>query len=203
MPTARLIDINTAAITYRTKVLMALDKRLYKNCIGGIKTLNSELPPDDGEFVYRIIFDTEEYNKIVNSSFKIECPKCEVENEYDAVQFIEMNVPVQESLYSFEKKMKVWTCLKCQTLNKLSQSKVIENSIQKPFYTRYVPEPPVNNHGLLSNLEFHSKFVEWVWICLENLEDGFTRFRDDNWNRGEQNYGEEMAHLDTSTEEKE
>ena len=167
---------------------MALDKKMYKNCVGAIKAMNSLLPQDDPntEKYYRIIFDDEEYQKIESSAFKIECPKCKKELEYDSVNFETINLPIAEQIVSDNKTTAVWICTKCHTMNRLNESLVIENSIQRPFYSRFVPYPPVNDHGLLSQLEYHAKMVEWVWICLDNLEEGFTRFRDDNWKRGDQ-----------------
>ena len=75
MPTQRLIDINTAAITYRTKCLMALDKKQYKNCIGAIISLNSLLPPDKDDFKYRIVIDSDEYYTKVKDSYVMVCLK--------------------------------------------------------------------------------------------------------------------------------
>lgn len=188
MPQSRLTDVNTACITYRTKCLMALDKKMYKNCVGAVKAMNSLLPEDDSnaEKFYRIIFDDDEYNKIVNSAFKIECSKCKKEIEYDLIEFHEVNVSASEQILTQIKTTQVWLCPKCDKVNRLDESTVIENSIRKPFYSRFVPYPPVNDHGLLSQLEYHAKMVDWVWICLDNLEEGFTRFRDDNWKRGDQ-----------------
>lgn len=186
MPQSRLTDVNTACITYRTKCLMALDKKMYRNCVGAIKAMNSLLPQDDPntEKYYRIIFDDEEYNKILNSAFKIECPECKKEIEYDVVRFDTINLPISEQIMRMKKTVKVWLCPLCHKMNRLEESEVIEDFIQRPFYSRFVPYPPINDHGLLSQLEFHTKMVDWVWICLDNLEEGFTRFRDDNWQRG-------------------
>lgn len=200
MPTQRLIDINTAVITYRREILTALGQKRYKTCIGAIETMNGDLPTDDGEFLYRIIFDDKEYNKLVNAVYQIVCPKCKVEQEYDSVQIVEMTTPLEESIISGETLTKVWVCTKCYVINKLSQSKIVKDSTQYPFYSRYVPNPPINNHGLLSNLEFHSKMVEWVWQCLKSLEDAFARFRDDNWNKGGQLPSEDSS-INTDIEE--
>ena len=185
MAQSRLTDVNTACITYRTKCLMALDKKMYKNCVGAVKAMNSLLPADNPntQKFYRIIFDDDEYNKIINSAYKIECEKCLKEQEYDSVQFYTINLPVAESIMTGNKTTTVWICTDCKEMNRLEESIVIENSIQRPFYSRFVPYPPINDHGLLSQLEYHAKMVEWVWICLDNLEEGFTRFRDDNWHR--------------------
>jgi hypothetical protein len=200
MPTQRLIDINTAVITYRTKILTSLDKKLYKNCIGGIETMNGDLPVDDGEFVYRIIFDDKEYYKLRNSVFKIICTKCEHEHDYDSVQIVDMALSFNEKIMTQQNSKKVWICKKCTFINDLTISKILKNKMQYPFYSRYVPNPPKNNHGLLDNLEYHSQMVEWVWICLKSLEDAFARFRDDNWNKGG-NIPTEDSTINTDIEE--
>ena len=201
MTESRLTDVNTACISYRTKCLMALDKRLYKNCIGAIKALNGLLPEDNlttGKN-YRIIFDDEEYNKIINSVFQIKCPECNSEFQYDTINFEVINLPASEKIMSGKKTTKIWFCTKCQASQRLDESEVIEDSKQMPFYSRYVPNPPVNDHGLLSQLGFHSKMVNWIWLCLDNLEESFARFRDDNWSRGEKLF--ENMDIDTSIEE--
>ena len=202
MTESRLTDINTACITYRTKCLMALDKRLYKNCIGAIKALNGLLPEDNltTTKTYRIIFDDEEYQKVINSVFQIKCPECETEFQYDTVEFNDMILPVSEQIMSDRKTVKCWFCTKCKKRQRLEESLVIEDSKQIPFYSRYVPNPPINDHGLLSQLGFHSKMVEWIWICLDNLEESFARFRDDNWSRGDKMFDD--SSIDTSKEEK-
>ena len=200
MVTSRLIDINTAAITYRNKCLIALEKKLYKTCIGCITTLNSLLPEDAGEIVYRIVFNDDEYRKVINSADKIECPICKTEYDYTSVQFQPMSLPWAEQIISEEKETTIWICIKCNKPNRLSQSEIIEDVIRRPFYSRFVPNPPINKQGLLSQLNFHAEMVEWVWICLENLEDGFTRFRDDNWNK-DKNALLDDSNIDTTIEE--
>ena len=200
MVTSRLIDINTAAITYRNKCLIALEKKLYKTCIGCIKTLNSLLPEDQDDIQYRIVFDDEEYKKVINSSDKIECPKCKEEYDYNSVQFQQISMPWSEQIISQEKETTIWFCTKCNKHNRLSESEIIEDVIRKPFYSRFVPNPPINTQGLLSQINFHSDMVEWVWSCLENLEDGFTRFRDDNWNK-DKNMQFDEKDIDTTIEE--
>jgi hypothetical protein len=41
--------------------------------------------------------------------------------------------------------------------------------------------------------------VDWIWLCLDNLEESFARFRDDNWSRGEKMFDDQL--IDTSVEE--
>lgn len=198
MPTQRLIDINTAAITYRRECLTALREKRYPDCIGSIKTLNAELPANDGDHKYRIVFDTHSYNTKVNQHFLIVCKKCEEEHEYASVTFYDMNLPTQDSIVSGITKQTFWHCPKCKTENILTESEIIRSALEKPFYLRVVPEPPTISNGLISKLEFHKKMVEWVWLCLNSLEDGFARFRDDNWNKIQE---DEYLDIDTSVEE--
>ena len=198
MPTQRLIDINTAAITYRRECLTALGKRQYKSCIGAIKTLNAELPRDDGDHKYRIVFDTDAYNNKVNEHFQIICPKCEVEHEYRDIKFYDLDLPIEERIISDISRKRYWKCPKCKEENELTKSDVIQSAIEKPYYLRVVPDPPSIDNGLVSKLVFHNQMVEWVWLCLNSLEDGFARFRDDNWNKQSE---EEELYLDTSVEE--
>ena len=185
MPTQRLIDINTAAITYRTKCLMALDKHMYRNCIGAINSMNALLPADQDGKCYRIIIDTEEYEKKINAAYIMVCNHCDKELGYDTVKVLTLLVSSDEWMVTGEHQKKVWKCPKCKVENNLSSTRIIESAIEKPYYYRYQPEAPVYKTGLLSQLEFHNKMVEWVWGCLTNIEEGFTRFRDDNWNRGD------------------
>ena len=119
--------------------------------------------------------------------------------QYDTIEFFVVNLPSSEQIMTGRKTTKVWFCTKCKKNQRLDESEVIEDSKQMPFYSRYVPMPPVNNHGLLSQLGFHSKMVEWIWLCLDNLEEAFARFRDDNWSRGEKLF--ENFDIDTSIEE--
>ena len=48
-------------------------------------------------------------------------------------------------------------------------------------------------------MQFHKEVVDWIWVCLNSLEDGFTKFRDDNWNKGGDEY--EDYSIDTTVEE--
>lgn len=199
MPTQRLIDINTAAITYRTKCLMALDKKMYRNCIGSIISLNSLLPEDDNDQKYRIIFDADTYYQKIKESYIIVCTECEKEFQYHTIQILEVDLSEQEKIITGLQKQKIWICPKCKKENILGNSRLIKTALQKPYYHRVVPDPPTAKWGLLSQLDFHKEMVDWVWLCLNSLEEGFTRFRDDNWNKKSEEY--DNLEIDTSIEE--
>jgi|APSaa5957512535_1039671.scaffolds.fasta_scaffold87982_2 hypothetical protein len=199
MPTSRLIDINTAAITYRTKCLTALDKHLYRNCIGAIISLNAELPEDTEDQKYRIVFDTEQYYQKIKDSFIIVCTGCDAESPHNSTVIHEINLSKQDQILLGNNTREVWVCTKCKRENDLTESKIINDTLQKPYYHRVVPEPPELKTGLLSQTQFHKEMVDWVWLCLNSLEDGFTKFRDDNWNKKD-DY-DSLFDIDTSAEE--
>ena len=200
MPTQRLIDINTSAITYRRECLTALRERRYPDCVGSIKTLNAVLPADNETHKYRIVFDTEQYHAKVDKHFMIVCNHCNKEQQYSDIIFYDLNLTAEDAIIYGVSKRTYWNCPKCKEQNELTQSEVIESSLEKPYYLRYVPDPPSISNGLVSKLEFHKKMVEWVWLCLNSLEEGFARFRDDNWNKIQEE--EFDLNIDTSEEEK-
>ena len=199
MPTSRLIDINTAAITYRRECLVALKNKKYRDCIGAIVSLNSLLPEDDEDHKYRIVIDGDEYYSKVKENYIIVCRKCEKEFSYDDVTFYNISYSLQDQIILGKPQQKIWICKNCKHENDLSESKIIQSSLQRPYYLRVVPEPPRKTSGLLSQFEFHQKMIDWVWLCLNALEDGFTRFRDDNWNK--QDGYDELFDIDTTAEE--
>ena len=201
MPTARLIDVNTAAIVYRTKVLMALDKRQYESCIGGIKSMNSLLPEDTDDKKYRIVFDTEQYESTIKDSYLIECPKCKKELPRNTIKIFPVTLRRREQIIFGIKTEDIWICTKCGKQNKLKNTKTIKTSLQSPYYHRILAEPPKIDQGLLSHMTYHKRMKDWVWMCLSSLEDGYTRFRDDNWNRHDDDF--ENTDIDTSFEESE
>ena len=210
MPTSRLIDINTAAITYRTKCLMALDKKLYRNCIGAIFSLNAELPEDDGDKKYRIVIDNDLHYDTVKQSYVIQCNHCTTTKDktknptefpYHETEFFDVMLPKFEQILTGKNSERIWLCKKCGKENRLLESKIIQNTLQKPYYHRVVPEPPKVKYGLLSHMQFHQDMINWVWLCLNAIEEGFTRYRDDNWNRSDDQY--DMYEIDTTIEESE
>lgn len=199
MPTQRLIDINTAAITYRRECLQALKIKRYRTCIGSILSLNALLPADDGDHKYRIVIDSSIHYDAVKQNFIIICTDCEKECPYYHIEFFDVNLIKQDQIITGIEKERIWLCSKCNFENKLLTSKIIRSSLQKPYYLRTLPEPPKSKQGLLSKLQFNRDMEDWVWLCLNAIEDGFARFRDDNWNKKDPY--DEMYDLDTSIEE--
>ena len=198
MPTQRLIDINTAAITYRRECLQNLKIKNWRGCIGSIISLNSELPADEDDKKYRIILDSALHYETVKQNYLIVCKKCKVEHPYYKINFFEVNLSKQSEIIFGVQRERVWLCPKCKTENQLLTSKIIESSLQKPYYLRVLPEPPKAKHGLLSKMQFDIDMEKWVWLVLPVIEDGFARYRDDNWNKQDD---EDDLGFDTSIEE--
>ena len=67
---------------------MALDKKMYRNCIGAIISLNAELPEDDGDKKYRIVFDSEQYYQKIKDSYLLVCTECDKETPRHLYRFL-------------------------------------------------------------------------------------------------------------------
>lgn len=174
-----LVDINTAAITYRRECLQALDRKKYATCFGCIKAMNGLLPKDTEDKSYRIRISDDDYKAKVTGTTMARCNKCDKEIEREKLQVLDISLPLvtaQVVGYGIEK---VWICPMCNDDNLLKDTVIIKNIIPEPFYSQIVPEPPRKKNGLLDQIEYHRKVTEWVWLCLDNLEESFQRYRKD------------------------
>lgn len=174
-----LVDINTAAITYRRECLQSLDKKKYAHCFGCIKAMNGLLPEDQDDKSYRIRIDTAEYNEKVKGSSVARCNYCKKDTERKGLQILNIRLPAEAAQVIGYDVEQVWLCSHCKKDNILKDTVIIQNVVVEPFYSQIVPEPPKREVGLLNQMDYHKNVVEWVWLCLDNLEEAFTRYRKD------------------------
>ncbi len=194
-----LIDINTSAITYRRECLIALKQKQYASCYGSIKAMNGLLPADEEGKSYRLRFDTIEYDEKVHGDTMIECMHCEKQQPRDKIDVFDVRLDQMAALTVGYNNEKIWICKLCKKDNVLKDSRVYENVIQQPFYSQVLPEPPENHGGLLDQMNYHKLVTEWVWLCLDNLEESFTRYRKDYEPKGQAGmYGDDV---DTSLDD--
>lgn len=125
--------------------------------------------------------------------------KCDKDFPYHDIKYFDVALPVEERIFTEEETETIWLCPKCKKENRLIDSRIVLSALQEPYYHRIVPSPPKPRHGLLSKLQFDNDMSDWVWMCLNAIEEGFTRFRDDNWNKADP-YDDNFD-IDTSIEE--
>lgn len=81
----------------------------------------------------------------------------------------------------------------------LSNTSISQTILQNPTFLGIVPDPPQRKDGLMDRMKFNIEIERWAWLVLNELEFKMAKFRDDNWNKGD----EEMGDIDTSLDEKE
>ena len=197
-----LVDVNTAAIHYRRKCLEYLSGKEYANCFGSIKALNALLPADEEEGkTYRIRFDTDEYNKIVTGDTMIQCYHCKKDSNRSKIEVYNIRLDYTTAILTGYSEEPIWVCKLCKNDCILKDSLVMQNVIAQPHYSQVLPEPPEKKIGLLDQIEYHKRVVEWVWLCLDNLEESFTRYRKDYVPKSAEADLYDLNDIDTSLED--
>lgn len=192
MPQARLPDINTAYIKYRNEVVWALKHKMYNLMHGALVGINALLPVE-----YQVVVSSEEYNKLAKTEITYFCNKCEFENPKESVKVYDLLPNRLDFLLHGNNLTKVWNCTKCHSTNKLKETPISKTVLQNPTFLGVVPDPPERKDGLMDRMKFNIEIERWAWLYLGELEFKLAKFRDDNWNKGE----ELGLDIDTSIEE--
>lgn len=211
-----LPDINTKYITYARVVLSSLSSRKWSSCFGGLYSINALLPAK-----YRIDISTSKYNAITKedtiaicNNCKSNCnhcinpepekegePKqrCRAEINYDDIKIVDVLSSSTLLLITDSQTQKVWFCPNCKNENLLQNTHIIKSKNPEPIYITVLPEPPQRRDGILDRISYDRKAEQWVWNALNVLDERMARFREDNWNREEEDL--DMKSIDTTTEE--
>lgn len=191
MPQARLIDINTAAIKYRNIAHASFNGRKYPNCYFAVYTLNGLLPEK-----YRVKVSTQEYEKLTHLDIKVKCPRCEDEHDYHQIKQFDILLPLDGQIILQRPRQKVWVCSHCRQLNKISGDYMIQPKLAEPHFLKVIPAVPIRRQGLADRTRYHNVFSTWFGLAMKEIEAQIANFRDDNWNKGDN----EMFEIDTDLE---
>jgi hypothetical protein len=132
------------------------------------------------EYRVRIITHAE-YKKALQDNVYYICNFCtelrEGENHETPTEVASSHVHFEEQkngliveVLSKSKTTQIWKCPKCRSINNVSNTKVIKERSEEPFYHKVVPPCPVKLSGLSNRLGFHQKFSAWFYKYLEELE---------------------------------
>lgn len=185
MVQARLPDINTAFIMYRREVIVSLKNQNWDNCFGALYALNGLLPED-----YRIQISSKQFEEKTDLDIKLKCPKCDAETEYKKVKVFPLLIVGVEGMIVDCPEEKVWTCTGCKQNIRVKHTPMVQPKLQDPYFIKLVPKPPMRQEGLHSRSTFDKKIAQWVWSFLYELESQMAQFRDDNWHKGDEMFGE-------------
>jgi len=81
----------------------------------------------------------------------------------------------------------VWFCPKCKVMTELQQTDFVQEEVPDPSYFNVVPNPPMLKDGLMSRTKYAREFTKWFWLVMGELGDRISGFRDENWQRGNEN----------------
>ena len=194
MPQARLPDINTAYIRYRNEAIWALKHKNYNVMHGSLNGINALLPVD-----YQVIISSIDYDQLAKAEITYQCNSCKEHIDKSKVYVFDLIPNSIEALVHGRTPNKVWKCTNCKNTNMLSNTSISQTILQNPTFLGIVPDPPQRKDGLMDRMKFNIEIERWAWLVLNELEFKMAKFRDDNWNKGD----EEMGDIDTSLDDKE
>lgn len=194
MPQARLPDINTAYIRYRNEAIWALKHKNYNVMHGSLNGINALLPVD-----YQVIISSIDYDQLAKAEITYQCNSCKEHIDKSKVYVFDLIPNSIEALVHGRAPNKVWKCVNCKNTNMLSNTSISQTILQNPTFLGIVPDPPQRKDGLMDRMKFNIEIERWAWLVLNELEFKMAKFRDDNWNKGD----EEMGDIDTSLDDKE
>ena len=168
---AKLPDINAALVTHRNAALHAFDINDFTKATISIDAMNSLLPED-----YKVEVNTDKYYNLIKSKHKIKCWNCVEVYERNQVQPYEMLLSNIDELILNKKKIWVWYCVKCGSIQPLEGSQTTTEVFKQPFYTGCIPEPPIRK-GLHDRLGHVTKIREWFDIAFKEIEAQIGLYR--------------------------
>ena len=195
MPQARLPDINTSFNFFRGKAITHLLGKNYVGAIGSLYAFNNDLQKN-----YQIKISTKEYNEKINLDKEVVCSYCKVQSKNKDIKVYKLLNSGTVLLLTGKQYEDVWECQSCHKDNRLSETKFIQKVLAKPYCIKIVPEPPVKKDGLENALTFHKQFETWFWQFLDELEAAAAQFRDDNWQK-EDEQGNQDDDINTDDED--
>ncbi len=134
---------------------------------------------DDDILKYRIRISDIEYDKLTAVNTEAQCNHCEACTDYTKIHVFDMIVPLVVEILSGNNTSKVWICPKCKLENIITDTDILENHLQEPYYLGVVPKPPTRKEGLQDRGAYDRKVTAWAWNLIAELEEKSTQFRED------------------------
>lgn len=189
-----LPDMNSKYLMYARQILSAIPVQKWSTCFGSLNSINALLPEE-----YQVTFSTVQYNEKVRENIFSICTGCKAEIDFKTVKIFELLTPLLLGFVSGKKSEKVWVCTECKNVNKLSKTQIAQEHKLEPHFNKVVPEPPERKEGLAGRRSYDRKVEQWVWACLNELDNQMGKFRAAYLNRDADGLGD--TEIDTTIEE--
>ena len=176
---SRLPDINTYFVKFTNKALSSLESKNFSSCVGAINSINSLLPQN-----FRVRISNKEYEEKTSQNLLVECKSCKAQTNRKELKISKVIQNAQVGFLTDQSLIEVWFCPKCKVMAELQQTEFIQEEIPDPTYFNVVPNPPMLRDGLMSRTKYSREFTKWFWLVMGELGDRISGFRDENWQRG-------------------
>lgn len=162
---AKLPDINSAFVKYRTYALECIASRNYNGGTAALNNINALFPEE-----YRVAISDSDYYQAVRNRIYYQCYNCKKETSPLELRVMKLDNTFIVATLTGIKTSEVWICPECNTQNNLKSTYLIKEKKKEPYYLKVVPTCPVGLPGLRTRLGFHQKYSNWFYKFLEELE---------------------------------
>jgi len=188
-----LPDLNSKFILYTREAINAWKNQNYDSAIGSLNAFNGLLPETETPGKYRVLVDTQEYERRTKQDLVMFCKYCEPDIYKDDRNVIDWNT-VKTVNYHTTKILKVmpvlavrvltgleyeeiWYCKECNKENYIKETIMLQRILKDPSFIAIVPKPPNKNNGIIDRSQFYTKFSVWFWTFLTELEAQGAKYR--------------------------
>ena len=184
---ARLPDINTTLVTYRSAILKALHLQQHAACTKYLYVFNSILPEE-----YRVKVDSEAWKQKVASKHIAVCYKCSKETEYSTAKKAPEYTSALVCMITGQKKVNRWFCNTCGAYRLAELTDFALDVRAEPSLFGIVQEPPMRWGQGYSKHTYHKAYEAWALDFVKELEAKGSAYRRD-WGEQQADDSEGMA----------
>lgn len=194
---SRLPDVNTAFNTHRKRAIIAIEMQNWTEALGALNAINAALPEE-----YRVIISDQKYQKITKQDVLATCRNCKEQVDYHGVRKHTLITSPIQILITSSGTRTIWVCPKCGSDNDPRLTEFEQTVLAQPYYLGIMSKPPTRKDDLDSHVTYDRIMEIWCWSMLGELEQKMAQYRDDNWQRGDEDLNLGMP-IDTTLEDKE
>ena len=169
---AKLPDINAAWVKERTYFFTCRDMHNWSGMILALDAMNALLPDE-----YRITVNTRKYDDFIEAKIGYICNDCKKEIPENMIKIKVAIAPLIINYISNSKTMTFWSCPECHKENLMSQTKLIKETLQKPYYLKVVPEPPDRKRGIQDRKTYPMILLKYSALFFQELEHQLGLYR--------------------------
>ena len=169
---AKLPDINAAWVKERTYFFTCRDMHNWSGMILALYAMNALLPDE-----YRIMVNTAKFEELTEAEVKYLCNFCKKEIPEPSIEIKKVLAPLLVSYLSESESKIFWSCPECKKENLISQTKLIKETLEKPYYLKVISEPPERKRGIQDRRSYQMDLLKWSGIFFQELEHQLGLYR--------------------------